>query len=179
MISRVIGHKVNPMPLDNLIPKTYALPWKPDFQWELTPFLYLDHARKDQLTLLTYKRDESKCMAAKQAVHVIAFSPNHLVVEVNTPNAQLLYYADSYHKRWYCEVDGNLTQVLRANYAYKAVVVPAGKHVIKFYYDPLYAKISLILFYTSLVMVPLCTMIVFLMSWKNNGNYSGRENHTC
>jgi len=147
----------------NDMPVSYLLPLEESFQWQLSPFLHVHTNIKNQLTLLTYNRDQKKMDVVKKAVSVAGFSPNHLMVEVNAERNEFLYYADAYHERWYCEVDGKPVPVLRANFAYKAVVIPVGKHSVKFYYDPQYAEFALKLFYIILVIVPIwtCSLVWF------------------
>jgi len=49
-----------------------------------------------------------------------------------------LYFADAWHPQWVATVNGQKTPVLRANLAFKAIQVPAGKSTILFEYsDPL------------------------------------------
>ena len=51
---------------------------------------------------------------------------------------------DSYYPGWRAYVDGKQAEILRANYAFRAVRVPAGKHRVEFVYRPrsFYAGLS-------------------------------------
>jgi hypothetical protein len=61
---------------------------------------------------------------------------NDVEVEVNTPRAAMLVLNDSWGAGWKVELDGMEQPALRVNYAFRGVVVPAGKHRIIFLYRP-------------------------------------------
>ncbi len=67
---------------------------------------------------------------AETNVNVVELSSNHVSVEF-TPQADAkdpwLYYSDSWHSNWKALVNGVEAPILRANIAFKAVRVPAGK----------------------------------------------------
>ncbi len=47
-----------------------------------------------------------------------------------------LFLSDTYYPGWKAYVDGRETKILRADYAFRAVPVPEGKHSVVFTYDP-------------------------------------------
>ncbi len=57
-------------------------------------------------------------------------------LSVNTPRAGFLVVSDLYADGWKAKVDGKLVPILLANYAYRAVYLPAGQHQVEFYYQP-------------------------------------------
>ena len=60
---------------------------------------------------------------------------NHTVdVEVQAAQPSLVVVAQTYYHNWRALVDNQPTRLLRANHAFQAVEVPAGKHQIHFYY---------------------------------------------
>jgi len=44
--------------------------------------------------------------------------------------------ADVWYPGWQAFVDGEQTELLRANYLFRAAAVPAGVHEVKFVYQP-------------------------------------------
>lgn len=59
-------------------------------------------------------------------------------VEVTTAAAgrRLLVFTDLYYPGWTADIDGRPADILRANFAFRAVSVPAGTHTIRFRYRP-------------------------------------------
>ena len=55
-------------------------------------------------------------------------------VEVEAAQPSLVVVAQTYYHNWRATVDNQPAQLLRANHAFQAVEVPAGRHQIHFYY---------------------------------------------
>jgi hypothetical protein len=58
------------------------------------------------------------------------------VMEVRTSSATpaFLVTSDVYYPGWQASIDGQLTDLYRADYAFRGVLVPAGQHVVRFSY---------------------------------------------
>jgi len=55
-------------------------------------------------------------------------------VRVRAGGARLLVISDNYHPHWSATIDGRAAPLVRANYVWKAVPVPAGEHVVELTY---------------------------------------------
>jgi hypothetical protein len=55
-------------------------------------------------------------------------------IEIEAAEPSLVVVAQTYYHNWQAVVDGQPTRLLRANHAFQAVEVPAGRHQIHFYY---------------------------------------------
>lgn len=75
-----------------------------------------------------YGRDE--------VTEVVDFGPNHIQFKIDNRKSGLFYYADTYSKHWNAKVDGTTAHIFQANFAYKAIFVPQGTHVVKFSFYP-------------------------------------------
>ena len=62
--------------------------------------------------------------------------PNTVSIDVDTQDNTLLYLSDTYYPGWLAYVDGAETKIYRANYAFRAVVVPKEAKRVEFYYKP-------------------------------------------
>ncbi|MBE7472817.1 MAG: hypothetical protein DPW09_13980 [Anaerolineae bacterium] len=64
-----------------------------------------------------------------------------LAVETNQPGYLVL--PDAYYPGWQAVVDSQPEPIWRANYAFRAVYVPEGRHTVQFVFDPLIWKVGL------------------------------------
>ena len=64
------------------------------------------------------------------------YLPNTVSIDVDTQDNTLLYLSDTYYPGWRAYVDGAETKIYRANYAFRAVVVPKEAKRVEFYYKP-------------------------------------------
>lgn len=81
---------------------------------------------------------------------------NETYVTTNADSPALLVLADAWYPGWHATVDGQPATLLRANYAFRAVAVPAGPHQVIFRYRPAYWLPSLALMALGLVLLALC-----------------------
>jgi uncharacterized membrane protein YfhO len=61
---------------------------------------------------------------------------NGIIISVALDQPGWVVLADTHYPGWMVTVDGQPAPLLRANYAFRAVAVPAGKHTIVFDYHP-------------------------------------------
>ena len=57
-------------------------------------------------------------------------------IEVDAPGGGILVLNDVWHPWWRASVDGKPAEILKANVLFRAVVVPPGKHVVRFSFHP-------------------------------------------
>lgn len=79
-----------------------------------------------------------------------SYSDHEVIIKTQASGDGWLYLSDTYYPGWKAYVDGVDTKIYRANYAFRAVPVPEGKHevIFKFESDSFYlgVKVSLITF---------------------------------
>ena len=74
--------------------------------------------------------------AASKILDVAYFDVNRIVFKSNFEGRKLLIYNDSFTKGWQAYIDGQRTDLLRANGAFKGVWVSKGEHQVEFRYAP-------------------------------------------
>ena len=74
---------------------------------------------------------------------IIEENPEKIVVKTESNSPSFLFLADNYYPGWKVSVDGVRKEILRANYSFRAVALPAGFHLITFSYDPISFKLGL------------------------------------
>ena len=57
----------------------------------------------------------------------------------------MLFLADLAYPGWKAYVDGQETPIYRANYLFRSVFVPAGRHTVEFAYRPRSSRLGLLL----------------------------------
>ena len=72
----------------------------------------------------------------KSRVSYKLYKETESVIEVETSKSGFLFISDSYYPGWEAYVDASRVELFRANYAFRAVFVPQGKHAIRLSYKP-------------------------------------------
>jgi hypothetical protein len=79
----------------------------------------------------------------RDEVKIIEYEANRVVIETAASQAGFLFLSDVYYPGWRARVDGQEETVYRADYLFRAVLVPPGQHVVEFTFDPVSFKIGL------------------------------------
>jgi hypothetical protein len=67
----------------------------------------------------------------------INYKAEEITITVETNMQKMLFLSDTYYPGWKAYVDKQETQIFKADYTFRAIVVPKGKHQIIFRYEPL------------------------------------------
>jgi len=77
------------------------------------------------------------CPSAPAVSAMAGRNPNAFRIEVDFPADGYLVLADMNDHGWDAFLDGGRVPLLQADYVFRAVRVPAGKHVVEYIYEPL------------------------------------------
>jgi len=72
----------------------------------------------------------------KNATELTRYEPELVELETRSPRDGFAVLGDTFRPGWIAEVDGVESPILRAQWAMRAVAVPAGEHVVTFRYQP-------------------------------------------
>ncbi|MBU0511620.1 MAG: YfhO family protein [Chloroflexi bacterium] len=100
------------------------------------------------------------CGASRRPPEIVAEHPNKIILRVAADSPGWMVLSDVWYPGWRAWVDGEPVSVLRANYLFRAVEVPAGPHEVVFAYRPVW-------FYAGLA--------VSLLAWLGLAWYVKRE----
>lgn len=64
-------------------------------------------------------------------------------IETEADRDGFLVLSDTYYPGWKATVDGNPTKIYRADFSFRAVGVPSGKHLVKFTFEPTYWRLGI------------------------------------
>ena len=84
---------------------------------------------------------------------IIKYEPQTVEISVSTDGDGYLFLSDADYPGWVATIDGEKMPILRANYAFRAVAVSAGEHIIRFAFKPLSWKIGLIVSALTLLLL--------------------------
>jgi uncharacterized membrane protein YfhO len=79
--------------------------------------------------------DEQPEPGAQGSVQWESRSAETARLRVRADRRALLVLTDNFYPAWQARLDGREVRVHRADHAFRAVSVPAGDHVVEFYYD--------------------------------------------
>ena len=79
-----------------------------------------------------------------------------VMIEVSTPQPGYLILADTFYPGWKAKVDGvAVNRIYRAYGYFRAIEVPAGEHLVRFYYQPMSFRLG--------INISLATLVVYLI----------------
>lgn len=73
----------------------------------------------------------------RSKVKIIDYQPNRVFITAEASKDCILFLSDTYYPGWQAFIDKNPTKIYRANYSFRAIKFPAGKHKVEFVYFPL------------------------------------------
>ena len=74
--------------------------------------------------------------SGERSVRYVEYSANEIVLDVSTPVPAYLLLSEVYTPGWRTTIDSEAADVVRADYLFRAVYVPAGSHRIRHWYSP-------------------------------------------
>ena len=105
------------------------------------------------------------------SIRLISYQADEIKYESNTTKDQLAVFSEMYYKNgWNAYVDGQLTPHFRANYVLRAMIVPSGKHVIVFKFEPTIIKKGTVITLTSYALFLLIPLGWFFMDKKKKND---------
>jgi hypothetical protein len=83
---------------------------------------------------ITYDQSTRRSVAKPGTVTLTTLAPETVILDVDAKETAFLVLTDLYYPGWQATVDGAPTTVFRADYLFRGVEVPAGKHRVEFAY---------------------------------------------
>ncbi len=68
---------------------------------------------------------------------IIKLLDRKIEIEASSSSPSYLVLSDIYYPGWKATVDGEKTQVFKTNFVLRGIVIPAGKHLVKFEFKPI------------------------------------------
>jgi hypothetical protein len=100
--------------------------------------------------------------SGSEYVKCLEYQNNYFKYEVNAKDNAIMVFSEIFYPEWTAYIDGNETEIIRANYSFRALAVPAGKHTIEMKYESSSFSTGLILSIITLVL-----SISLLILWNS------------
>lgn len=97
-------------------------------------------------------------------VAIQLYSPLKIKIVTTTARQGFLVLSEMFYPGWKGYIDGKRQKIYRANYVFRSLVVPAGRHEIEFRYDPLVIKAGFII--TSATILFLAIVLIRIKTRK-------------
>src|SRR5439155_109539 len=96
-----------------------------------------------KLTVLEHNSDEERGPELKASrpgdraarAKIIIDEPESIRIDADTPKDNFLILADTFYPGWVARVDRHIVPIVEADSLMRAVLVPAGRHVVEFNYE--------------------------------------------
>lgn len=99
-------------------------------------------------------------------IKLIAYEPNYLKYEVESEKGGTVLFSEIYYPGWQSTIDGEEVAHGRANYIFRAMNVPAGKHVVEFRFDPKSLKVTENIAFVAIGILLLLTVVIVIRSFR-------------
>jgi hypothetical protein len=110
-------------------------------EFDLSSSILLEN--ESALARLENMARESSPVERRDEVKIIEYDANRVLIETTSSQAGFLFLSDAYYPGWRARLDGQEETVYRADYLFRAVLVPPGQHSVEFTFDPVAFKIGL------------------------------------
>jgi Bacterial membrane protein YfhO len=91
---------------------------------------------------------------------ITEYSAHKVVIEVRTENPGYLVMSEVFYPGWQAAVNGVDTEILRANYAFRAIALDAGSHRIEMLYKPVSVRVGGLISLTTLGILLVWAVVV-------------------
>jgi hypothetical protein len=165
----------------NVLPRAFVvhdfkvLPNKEDILAELTrpEFDPASYVVLEETPELSDTRDHTAEYSS--TARVVEYGPSRLRVEVDAAKDGFLVLADLYYPGWRAAVDGQGQKVYKADYAFRAVRITAGQHVVEFIFDPWSFRIGW--WISAIASGAVCSLLLVLLVGRIADGRAIREAH--
>jgi hypothetical protein len=110
----------------------------------------------------------SPSLEGSNGVRIVDYRANRVVLETTASQPAFLFLSDSHYPGWRAYVDGTEETVYRADYLFRAVLVPSGQHTVEFAFDPVAFKAGL-----AVSLVTLAILVVAAVFSRKRSRPSG------
>lgn len=86
--------------------------------------------------LILEKEPDIKPQMGEGTATIVRYDPNNVIIQTQSAASKLLFLSDVFDPGWNVTVDGKSSVMLRADFDFRAVAIPAGRHIVAMQYWP-------------------------------------------
>ena len=110
------------------------------------------------------------------SIQLTDYKPDELTFTTSSNQEQLAVFSDVYYpKGWDVFIDGKKSEIIRADYTLRALMIPAGEHTIEFRFEPQTYKTGVIFAYAGSAIVFFLIIGLVFYFWKNREKLNENE----
>jgi hypothetical protein len=102
----------------------------------------------------------------KEKVNILRYRPQRVDIFVVAKMPAFLLLSDTYYPGWQAYIDGKKTHIYRADYFLRAVVVPEGKHIVRFAYEPFSFKVGAIITLFTIAALAIYSLYIIIRKFS-------------
>ncbi|MDR0330599.1 MAG: YfhO family protein [Chitinispirillales bacterium] len=101
---------------------------------------------------------------------ITKYGLNRIELDVDTDREAILWMSEIWYPSWKASINGNKTKIYRADYSFRAVIVPAGKSKVVFKFESVLFNIGAVVSLLTLVLSSVYLVLAFVnkKQWTMN-----------
>ena len=111
-------------------------------------------------------KEQVKAISSEGIITLKEYDANRLVYECESKEGGTVVFAENYYPGWRSYIDGEEVEHGRANYILRAMNVPAGKHIVEFYFDPQSLHITETIAYIALTLLLIGFIVAIVLQLR-------------
>ncbi|MEM8970329.1 MAG: YfhO family protein, partial [Bacteroidota bacterium] len=112
----------------------------------------------------------STTFSSEGEISLVEYEPNYLKYEANVAAESFAIFSEIYYPDgWEVKINGQETDYFRANYAFRALTIPAGQHTIEFSFNPASYRVGSMVSLISSILLLLVSVVALVLSVRPIG----------
>ncbi len=104
----------------------------------------------------------AKNIRSRELINIKKYEAENIEINVVANSNKLLFLSDMYFPGWVAYVDEKPVKILRADYAFRAVEISKGNHMVRFAYRPLIFYLGLWISIISFIILLIVTSLIYM-----------------
>lgn len=102
----------------------------------------------------------AKNISSKEFINIKKYEAENIEINVIANSNKLLFLSDIYFPGWKAYIDKREVKILRADYAFRAIEISKGNHIVKFVYKPFSFSLGLWISLLSFIILLIVTSLI-------------------